>query len=80
MKRKISMLLAAAISLSFMTACGNTNASESAGISENANRSERTNTPGESSASDQEEGGSAYPMTFDNYGREVTVAENRREF
>lgn len=59
-KRTLSFLLAAVMTLTMLTACGN---------KESENEAAQ-----ETESAETEETG-AYPMTFDNYGREVTVTK-----
>ena len=58
-KTPITLLLISIMILSTLTACGSRNNSSKETVTENANNtSEETGT---------------YPMTFDNYGRTVTI-------
>jgi iron complex transport system substrate-binding protein len=64
MKKFISLLLACVLMLSIMTACSNQNTSKE---NKDSNQPAQSNT--------DEADSSVYPMTFDNYGREVTVTK-----
>ena len=66
-KKMLSLLLAAAMSVTMLTACGSQE-------SENETVQENESTVTDENAAESEES-DAYPMTFDNYGREVTVTK-----
>ena len=63
-KRVVAVLLAGVMAVSMLTACG-------------SQKTEETAAPEEPQVENdgQETSDSAYPMTFDNYGREVTITQ-----
>ena len=63
-KRVVAVLLAGVMAVSTLTACG-------------SQKTEETAAPEEPQVENdgQETSDSAYPMTFDNYGREVTITQ-----
>lgn len=65
MKKVISMMLAGLLAVSMLTACGSKEATQETGAA-GAEASLEESTAAEEGA---------YPMTFDNYGREVTVTK-----
>lgn len=67
-KKLISVLLAGVMALTMLTACGSKE-------SENEAAQETESAVTEESGAESEEETGAYPMTFDNYGREVTVTK-----
>lgn len=84
MKREICLLLSGAMLLSLLTACGSstgTTDSDAAAagttsisaIDTSEAGAERTDDQEEATVSGQDLDDGAYPMTFENYGREVTV-------
>lgn len=66
-KKMLSLLLAAVMTLTMLTACGSKE-------SENETVQGNENVVTDETGTESEETG-AYPMTFDNYGREVTVTK-----
>lgn len=68
MKKTISLMLAGMLAASVLTGCGGQSTTEKTADAVPAAAEESTGT---AESTDAEEG--AYPMTFDNYGREVTI-------
>lgn len=77
MKKPISLMLAGILAVSMLTGCGGQSTTKEASESTEETKAEETGTEEAKTeaeeSTDAEDG--AYPMTFDNYGREVTVTK-----
>lgn len=69
-KKLVSLLLAGILGLSVMAGCGNSNEPEKDSQADVVESQEASKDSKQDAVSSED---SAYPMTFDNYGREVTV-------
>ncbi|MBS6398013.1 MAG: ABC transporter substrate-binding protein [Clostridiales bacterium] len=69
-KKLVCLLLTGTLALSVLTGCGSSRESEEVSQTDAAEKEELSENSTEDTAPSED---SAYPMTFDNYGREVTI-------